>query len=65
MSDAMIIKPMKTGEPCPCCGQPIKTKDPDLLYLLGWIKATGHYAPISYEQLKKLREDNNNENQNN
>ena len=43
---------MKTGEPCPCCGQPIKTRDPDLLYLLGWIKATGRYAPITYEQLK-------------
>lgn len=49
----MIIKPMKTGEPCPCCGQPIKTTDPDLLYLLGWIKATG-FNPITYEQLKKL-----------
>ena len=55
MSDAIIIKPMKTGEPCPCCGQPIKTKDPELLYLLGWIKATGT-APISYEELKKAVE---------
>lgn len=48
----MIVVPMKTGEPCPCCGQPIKTKDPDHLYLLGWIKATG-FAPISYEEIKK------------
>ena len=51
----MIVTPMKTGEPCPCCGQPIKTRDPDLLYLLGWIKIAG-YTPITYEQLKKLRE---------
>lgn len=51
----MTVTPMKTGEPCPCCGQPIKTRDPDLLYLLGWIKTTG-YTPITYEQLKKLRE---------
>ena len=51
----MIIKPMKTGESCPCCGQPIKTKDKDLLYLLGWIKATGT-APITLEQLRKLEE---------
>lgn len=57
MSDAIIIKPVKTGEPCPCCGQPIKTKDRDLLYLLGWIKATGT-APISLEQLRKMEEAN-------
>ena len=48
---------MQTGESCPCCGQPIKTKDPDLLYLLGWIKATG-FTPITYEQIKKLKEEN-------
>lgn len=57
MSDAIIIKPVKTGEPCPCCSQPIKTKDRDLLYLLGWIKATGT-APISLEQLRKMEEAN-------
>ena len=56
----MTVQPMKTGEPCPCCGQPIKTRGPDLLYLLGWIKATGRYAPITYEQLKKLKEANGN-----
>ena len=57
MSDAIIIKPVKTEEPCPCCGQPIKTKDRNLLYLLGWIKATGT-APISLEQLRKMEEAN-------
>ena len=52
---SVMIKPMKTGEPCPCCGQPIKTKDPDLLYLLGWIKAT-NFEPITYADLTKLKE---------
>lgn len=28
---------LKTGDPCPCCGQPIKTKDRDTLRLLSWI----------------------------
>lgn len=27
----MILKMLKPGYPCPCCGQPIKTKDPDTL----------------------------------
>ena len=32
-------KPMlKTGDPCPCCGQPIKTTDPDMLALLTRIR---------------------------
>ena len=35
-------KPMlKTGDPCPCCGQPIKTNDPAILSLLTYIQATG------------------------
>ena len=56
----MIVKPMKTGDSCPCCGQPIKTKDPDLLYLLGWIRATGNIrTPISYEQIKEMERLNN------
>lgn len=25
---------LKTGDPCPCCGQPIPLKDPDALRLL-------------------------------
>ena len=29
---------LKTGDPCPCCGQPIKTKDPDMLALLTHIR---------------------------
>lgn len=33
----MAMKRLKTGDPCPCCGQPIKTKDEETLYLLSWI----------------------------
>ena len=29
---------LKTGDPCPCCGQPIKTTDPLLLQLLTRIR---------------------------
>lgn len=29
---------LKPGDPCPCCGQPIKTTDPILLQLLTRIR---------------------------
>lgn len=28
---------LKPGDPCPCCGQPIKTTDPEALLLLSYI----------------------------
>lgn len=28
---------LKPGDPCPCCGQPILTHDPDKLLLLSWL----------------------------
>ena len=31
------MKFLKTGDPCPCCGQPIRSKDPGLLAMLTWI----------------------------
>lgn len=31
------MTPFKKGDPCPCCGHPIKTDNPEVLYLLGWI----------------------------
>ena len=31
MSD---IKQLKPGDPCPLCGQPIKTEDPEALFVL-------------------------------
>lgn len=36
MSD---YKRLRTGDPCPCCGQPIRTNDPQLLELLTRIAA--------------------------
>lgn len=30
---------LKPGDPCPCCGNPIKTTDPDDLYVLSVIAA--------------------------
>ena len=32
------IKMLKQGDPCPCCGQPIKTTDPAMLALLTHIR---------------------------
>lgn len=32
---------LKPGDPCPCCGQPIKTTDPEILALLTYIKDVG------------------------
>ncbi len=28
---------LKLGDPCPFCGQPIKTDDPESLMLLNWV----------------------------
>ena len=36
------MKLLKTGDPCPCCGQPIKTKNGEVLYLLSWIAQMNH-----------------------
>ena len=32
---------LKPGDPCPCCGQPIKTKDQDTLEFLTLIRDSG------------------------
>lgn len=32
---------LKPGDPCPCCGQPIKTRDPEILSLLTYIQEIG------------------------
>lgn len=34
----VIHNMLRTGDPCPCCGQPIKTSDPVLLRLLTLIR---------------------------
>lgn len=28
---------LKPGDPCPCCGMPIKTEGPDKLLVLNWL----------------------------
>lgn len=28
---------LKPGDPCPCCGEPIQTNDPDRLLVLSWL----------------------------
>lgn len=33
----MMDSVLKPGDPCPCCGQPIITHDPDKLLLLSWL----------------------------
>lgn len=33
----MSAGPLKPGDPCPCCGRPIKTSDPDKLLVLSWL----------------------------
>lgn len=35
----MMDEFLKPGDPCPCCGEPIKTDDPDALLMLNWIVA--------------------------
>lgn len=47
------MKILETGDPCPCCGQPIKSKDPEILYLLSWIAQMKH-LPCS-EEIKVIR----------
>lgn len=35
------MKPLKTGDPCPCCGMPIKSTNPEMLRLLTDIRDFG------------------------
>lgn len=43
-------KTLKQGDPCPCCGQPIKTKDPEILELLTYImeRSVNQTAVVDY-----------------
>lgn len=31
------MRTLKTGDPCPCCGMPIKSTDPDKLRMLAML----------------------------
>ena len=35
------MKILKKGDRCPCCGEPIKTDDKDVLLLLSWVADKG------------------------
>ena len=47
------MKILKPGDPCPCCGQPIKTRNPELLALLTQIAEKRHFPTA--EELRALR----------
>ena len=47
------IKMLKPGDPCPCCGQPIKTTDPAILAVLTRIRD----AQFNVSDYKKYMED--------
>lgn len=53
------MKKLKPGDPCPCCGRPIKTRDPDVLRLLGWVQEHGR-LPTAQEigEILRLEEGN-------
>lgn len=44
---------LKPGDPCPCCGQPIKTRDPDLLRLLTYIRDSRCNQAFTHEYMDK------------
>lgn len=50
------MKQLKTGDPCPCCGRPIKTRDPDVLRLLGFVQEHGR-LPTPKEIGEMLKEE--------
>ena len=47
----MSMQILQPGDPCPCCGQPIKTDDPEKLWLLTVIamqmEERGAYPPCA------------------
>lgn len=48
-----IAKMLKPGDPCPCCGQPIKTRDPEILRLLTYIRDSGRLVGVSTDFRKE------------
>lgn len=37
---------LKTGDPCPCCGRPIKSRDPEVLALLTQIAEQRRFLTV-------------------
>ena len=44
---------LKTGDPCPCCGRPIKSRDPELLELLTQIAEQRYFPTV--EEIRAMR----------
>jgi hypothetical protein len=40
------MKKLKKSDPCPCCGQPIKTDNPVVLDLLSWVAEQGRLPTV-------------------
>lgn len=40
------MKQLQRGDPCPCCGRPIKTNNPELLQLLTWIAQQQRFPAV-------------------
>lgn len=51
-----MTKLLKTGDTCPCCGEPIKTKDPDTLLLLSLIRDNIKYRAAVADAIAEIRE---------
>ena len=49
------IRRLRRGDPCPCCGQPIETDDPDVLALLTEIENQG-WTLVTLETLNRILE---------
>lgn len=49
------MRMLETGDPCPCCGQPILSEDPAVLALLTRI-ATGRRL-LTVEEIQDLRKE--------
>lgn len=54
-------KRLRTGDPCPCCGQPIKTRDPEVLLVLSFIRDYGYnqQAEMSFRRLREKKNERN------
>lgn len=51
-----MTKLLRPGDPCPCCGEPIKTKDPDTLLLLSLIRDNIKYRAAVADAIAEVRE---------
>ena len=46
------MKLLKPGDPCPCCGQPIKSRDPEVLARLTRIREQRYFPTV--EELRAI-----------